>query len=318
MICYLETKAVFCYTYFMFNEKFKRELTELGAKENVPLSSLSTFRIGGPAAFFLEATNADMIKKAYFICRDAHCPLAFIGNGSNIICPDKGFEGVIIKIKKSNSLPVLENNFMKVFSGDLLTQIALYSVKKGYSGFERLAGIPGTVGGAIAMNAGAYGGEIKDVLYRVHILTQDSEYWTLASPDMFGYRKSPFKWPSSIVTEAIFRLESGNGAEKEIMEDCLCRRKEKQPLEYPSAGSVFKRPEGFFAGKLIEDAGLKGYRIGGAEVSTKHAGFIINRGGATEADVMNLIDFIQSRILSQFGVFLEREVIRLGEISCIF
>lgn len=294
------------------------ELCSIGAKENISLASLSTFHIGGPASALIEARNADMVLSALSICHEFHLPVAMIGNGSNLLFPDNGFDGVILKIRKSDSAPTISDNKFQVFSGDSLVQTAKHTVKNGYSGFERLAGIPGSIGGAIAMNAGAYGGEIKDVLSRVRVLQNGRDTWVNAETDQFGYRISPFRWPDSIILEAEFHVIPGDGSETAVMEELLKKRREKQPLEYPSAGSVFKRPEGSFAGKLIEDAGLKGYRIGGAEVSEKHAGFIINRGGATEKDVLNLIDHIQNCVFKLYGIMLEREVLRLEEIACIF
>lgn len=316
--CQLETSVMVCYTEYMNNTIVKNALLCLGAKENVLLSSLTTFHIGGPASFFIEADNADTIKAVYSICNESHFPLAVIGNGSNLICPDIGFDGLVLKVKKSNRLPIINANSFTAFAGDSLTQISNFIVKSGFSGFERLAGIPGSIGGAVSMNAGAYGSEIKDVLKRVHYICDGSDYWATVNPDEFGYRKSPFSWPSSVILEAVFTVATDNGQSVSVMDDCMRQRREKQPLEYPSAGSVFKRPAGYYAGKLIEDAGLKGFRIGGAEVSEKHAGFIINRGGATEKDVLTLIEYIQETVFSKFNVALEREVLRLGEIVCTF
>lgn len=296
----------------------KDKLLKIGAKENVLLAELTSFHIGGPAAYVIEAKDTKTVLDALEVCQSSSIPFAVIGNGSNLLCPDHGFEGVIIRLIKSKTMPVITNGCFSSFAGDALIQIAKYTVKHGFTGLERLAGIPGTIGGAIAMNAGAYGSEIIDVLKRVHILRNGEEFWVDAKPELFGYRKSPFSWPGSIVLDAEFTLNIGDGKEQIVMEDCLNRRKEKQPLEFPSAGSVFKRPEGFFAGKLIEESGLKGTRIGGAEVSEKHAGFIINKGGATENDVLRLIEYIQKTVNDHFGVLLEREVLRLGEIVCTF
>lgn len=316
--CYLEYASLLCYTNNMMDKYGINLLRTLGARENIPLASLSTFHIGGPASFVIEASNAETVLKTVTVCRDSHYPVALIGNGSNILFPDEGFAGVIIKIKRSETLPYIRDGIFKAFAGDLLVPIAKHTVKNGYSGFERLAGIPGSIGGAIAMNAGAYGGEIKDVLHRVHIIRNFQDEWLESDESQFGYRKSPFTWPGSIILEAEFRISKGDGTESSVMEDCLQKRREKQPLEFPSAGSVFKRPVGYFAGKLIEDAGLKECRIGGAEVSEKHAGFIINKGGATEKDVLTLINHIQQTVLSLYGVSLEREVLRLEEIACTF
>ena len=184
-------------------------------------------------------------------------------------------------------------------------------------GMERLSGIPGTVGGACAMNAGAYGAEIKQILSRVHVLENGTDRWIDVNPDEMGYRKSPFSFPQRIVLEAELRLLPDDGGAAARMQDCTARRREKQPIEYPSAGSVFKRPEGYFAGALIEQCGLKGRQIGGAQVSEKHAGFIINRGGATENDVSALIAEIQATVTAERGVRLECEIKRMGDGVCI-
>ena len=302
----------------MISNAICEKLTRLGARRDVPLSSICTFRIGGPASYVIEASSSDTVIDAVSICREEHIPVAVVGNGSNILFPDNGFDGLILKISRRNIPVEITDGRMRVFAGDSLTQIALNSVKNGFAGMERLAGIPGSVGGAVCMNAGAYGGEIKDVLKRVRILKDGKAEWQDAFPDSFGYRVSPYKWPGCVVLDAELQLTPGDGSEMEVMEDCLSRRREKQPLEYPSAGSVFKRPQGSFAGKLIEDAGLKGFRIGGAEISQKHAGFIINRGGGTEKDVLELIDTVQNKVDNLFGVKLEREVLRLSEIVCTF
>lgn len=298
----------------------KNTMTILGAKENVPLAALTSFHIGGPAAFVVEAKDIQTVDRAVQACKDFGWPMAVIGNGSNLLCPDDGFEGVIVKLMKRDFFPEITDHSFTAFAGDSLIQISKYTVKQGFKGFERLAGIPGTIGGAIAMNAGAYGSEIISVLKRVHVLELEGkkEYWINAESGSFGYRKSPFGWPKNIVLEAEFLLEQGDGTEQTVMEDCLARRKEKQPLEFPSAGSVFKRPTGLFAGQLIEESGLKGFRIGGAEVSEKHAGFIVNRGGATEKDVLNLIEHIQRTVKDKFNVMLEREILSLKDIVCTF
>lgn len=317
-MCCLETFRIICYTCTMMEKVCKNELLNLGAKESIPLSSLSSFHIGGPAAFVMEADNADAVLKALSVCKSCGLPVALIGNGSNLLCPDEGFEGLVIKLKKTGALPKIKSNHFTAFAGDSLSRIANFSVNSGYAGFERLAGIPGSVGGAVAMNAGAYGGEIKDVLSKVHIINNGIDTWERIRTNDFGYRKSPYAWPEVILLEAEFEVAAADENTSEIMNDCMQKRKDKQPLEFPSAGSVFKRPDGYFAGKLIEDAGLKGLRFGGAEVSEKHAGFIVNRGGATEADVLRLIEHIQVTVKELFGVSLEREILRLREIVCTF
>ena len=205
-----------------------------------------------------------------------------------------------------------------VGAGYSLTALAKESVQRGYMGLERLCGIPGTVGGAVAMNAGAYGDEIKSVLRRVRLYREGEFLWEDARLHEMGYRKSPYSWPGTIVTAVELQLRPDDGTAAETMADCVRRRREKQPLSLPSAGSTFKRPEGHFAGALIEGCCLKGTIVGGAQVSELHAGFIVNRGGATAADIRSLMKLVQTTVLSETGVLLEPEVKELEELSCIF
>ena len=314
----LAAGLAFCYNEIMNNYVLCEKLLSLGGKRDIPLGSLTTFKIGGPAGYVLEAADAAVLKKALSLCAEAGCPVALIGNGSNLLAPDEGFSGVVIKAVHTGSSHAFHGRSVTAYCGESLTALAAESVRRGLSGMERLCGIPGTVGGACAMNAGAYGGEIKDVLCRVHVFTGDGDIWEDVNPALLGYRRSPYTWPERVVLEAELCLKEGDGTEAEVLEDCLKKRRDRQPLEYPSAGSVFKRPEGFFAGKLIEDAGLKGFSIGGAQVSEKHAGFIINRGGATEKDVLALIEHIQNTVFKESGIELQPEIKRFGETVCTF
>ena len=238
-----------------------------------------------------------------------------IGNGSNLLVGDKGYRGVILQIfKKMNQIRVEEN---KIYAGAgaLLSKIAATALAESLTGFEFAAGIPGTLGGAVRMNAGAYGGEMKQVLESVEVMTADGEFLTIPVEEMgLAYRTSVVEQKNYIVLEAVISLEKGNPEKiKEVMDDLKEKRVTKQPLEYASAGSTFKRPEGYFAGKLIEDAGLRGFRVGDAQVSEKHCGFVINRGNASAAEVMELMRQVEDKVEENSGVRLEAEVRRIGE-----
>ena len=238
-----------------------------------------------------------------------------IGNGSNLLVGDKGYRGVILQIfKKMNQIRVEEN---KIYAGAgaLLSKIAAAALADSLTGFEFAAGIPGTLGGAVRMNAGAYGGEMKQVLESVEVMTADGEFLTIPVEEMgLAYRTSVVEQKNYIVLEAVISLEKGNPEKiKEVMDDLKEKRVTKQPLEYASAGSTFKRPEGYFAGKLIEDAGLRGFRVGDAQVSEKHCGFVINRGNASAAEVMELMRQVEDKVEENSGVRLEAEVRRIGE-----
>lgn len=242
-------------------------------------------------------------------------PYYIVGNGSNLLVSDKGYEGVIIQIYKQMNQVKVEGAQIHAQAGALLSMIAKRALDAELTGFEFAAGIPGTLGGACVMNAGAYGGEMKDVLKSVTVLTDKGEVKTLAKEELeLGYRTSVIAKKGYIVLEAVLELQKG---EKEkiqaVMDDLKERRVTKQPLEYPSAGSTFKRPEGYFAGKLIQDAGLRGFQVGGAQVSEKHCGFVINKDQATASDVMNLMNQVSDKVYEEFGVRLQPEVKRLGE-----
>ncbi len=293
-------------------------LIDLGARTNVPLSDLVSFRVGGPAAFVLQPENEAVLCRALDLCRAEQMPVILLGNGTNVLPPDEGFDGLILQLSGHGVDPVFEGTRVSVGAGYSLTALAKESVQRGLMGLERLCGIPGTVGGAAAMNAGAYGGEIKNVLRRVRLFRDGAFRWEDVRRDEMGYRKSPYSWPDTLVTAVELQLFPDDGTAEEVMADCMRRRREKQPLSLPSAGSTFKRPEGHFAGALIEGCGLKGYSVGGAQVSELHAGFVVNRGGASAGDIRALMGYIQDRVFSKTGVRLEPEVKRLEDLICIF
>ncbi|MDO4543188.1 MAG: UDP-N-acetylmuramate dehydrogenase [Clostridia bacterium] len=284
------------------------DLMALGAVQNVPLSSLTSMRVGGEAAFVLRISDEERFASALAVCKASGLPCTLIGNGTNVLARDKGYSGLVLVFDKPHFEAEFNGTFVRASAGEQLTSLTKRCVKANLSGLERLCGIPGTVGGACAMNAGAYGGEIGDVLRRVRVFKDGAFCDIEVSSTDLGYRKSRFAYPECIVFEAVFELKEDEGTARQVMEDCLKKRRSKQPLEYPSAGSTFKRPEGHFAGELIERCGLKGARIGGASVSYKHAGFIINDKNASADDVYKLIDYVQKTVFEKTGVLLEREV----------
>ncbi len=295
-----------------------RALSDLGAKEEVPLSELVSFRVGGPAAALLQPRDEAELCHALSVCRKKQIPIVLLGNGTNVLPRDEGFGGLVLQLCGDGSAPVFEGERVVVGAGYSLTALAKESVQRGFMGLERLCGIPGTVGGAVAMNAGAYGAEIKNVLRRVRLYRDGAFLWEDARLDELGYRKSPYSWPKTVVSAVELQLMPDDGTATSTMADCMKKRREKQPLSLPSAGSTFKRPEGHFAGALIEGCGLKGYAIGGAQVSELHAGFIVNKGGATAGDIEGLMRHVQDVVYRETGVMLEPEVKRLEELVCIF
>lgn len=280
-----------------------------------PMKKHTTFRIGGAADYYLCPHTPEEIREIIQVCREEQIPWFVIGNGSNLLVSDSGYRGAVIQIYRNFSRVVCEETVIRAQAGALLSQIAAQAQKSSLTGFEFAAGIPGTLGGAVTMNAGAYGGEMKDVLKSATVLTGDGQIRRLSAEELkLGYRTSIIKSGEYTVLEAEIGLERGDEEKiRSRMEELREQRKTKQPLEYPSAGSTFKRPEGYFAGKLIMDAGLRGFCVGGAQVSEKHCGFVINTGDATAADVVGLICEIQRRVEEQFGVKLEPEVRFLGE-----
>lgn len=284
-------------------------------REYVKLAPYTTFGIGGAARYFYEPTNEEEVICALEEIRDLGVPYFVLGNGSNLLVSDEGYDGAILHLARNFGRIRREGNRVHAESGALLAQAARFAAREGLSGLEPMSGIPGSVGGAVTMNAGAYGGETKDVIERVRILTEDGvrEY---ANEEMrFSYRHSLITDEGGIVLEAIYLLEPDEPEEIIArIEDYATRRNTKQPVEMKSAGSTFKRPEGYFAAKLIEDAGLKGFRYRNAGVSAKHAGFVVNYGGATAEEVLATIKMVQKIVYERFGVRLEPEMKTLGDI----
>ena len=312
------------------NQTFVKSVTEqlpqLSLMQDEPMKKHTTFRIGGPADYYAEP-DVSQISKLIEIAKACDMPVAVIGNGSNLLVGDKGIRGLVIGIGKGLSeIDVTEavaqqstaqgnGHVITAGAGAILAAVAAKAAEASLSGLEFASGIPGSVGGAVVMNAGAYGGEIKDVLIDATVLTAEGELRTVTRDELdLSYRHSIVPEKGYIVLSARFRLTPKPQDEiKAYMAELRAKRVEKQPLEYPSAGSTFKRPEGYFAGKLIMDAGLRGYSVGDAQVSGKHCGFVVNKGEATAADVLTLIKDVQETVLKQFGVKLEPEVKMIGE-----
>ena len=317
------------------NQTFVKSVTEqlpqLSLMQDEPMKKHTTFRIGGPADYYAEP-DVSQISKLIEIAKACDMPVAVIGNGSNLLVGDKGIRGLVIGIGKGlSAIEVTEavaqqstaqdftaqgnGRIITAGAGAILAAVAAKAAEASLSGLEFASGIPGSVGGAVVMNAGAYGGEIKDVLIDATVLTAEGELKTVTRDELdLSYRHSIVPEKSYIVLSARFMLTPKPKDEiKAYMAELRAKRVEKQPLEYPSAGSTFKRPEGYFAGKLIMDAGLRGYSVGDAQVSGKHCGFVVNKGEATAADVLTLIKDVQEKVLKQFGVKLEPEVKMIGE-----
>ena len=300
-------------------KKIYHKLVQIVGEERVrtdePMKSHTTFRVGGPADLFVTPETSEEVRAVVDMCRSEEIDCHIIGNGSNLLVSDRGVRGVVVQIAKVMNKIESNGEQIRAQAGALLSEVAAHALKDGLAGFEFAAGIPGTLGGACVMNAGAYGGEMKDVLYEVTVLTPQGEFRILKEDELeLGYRTSVIARKGYIVLEAVIRLKKGDEEEiRRQMEDLRDRRISKQPLEYPSAGSTFKRPEGYFAGKLIQDAGLRGYTFGGAQVSEKHCGFVINRGDATAAEVADLMRRVADKVEEQFKVRLEPEVKRLGD-----
>ena len=285
-----------------------------------PMSAHTSFRIGGPADVFVSAKEPEAVKAVLAFGRKADIPVTVIGNGSNLLVSDKGVEGIVLSIKDTGTelpAPVYADDEKAVFevsAGMSLSAFSKACAKAGYTGTETLAGIPGSVGGGVAMNAGAYGGEIKDVLKSARVLDKDLNEKVLTNAELeLGYRRSRVLSEGLIVLSAEFELKRGNAEESLAkISELNKKRKDKQPLELPSGGSTFKRPEGYFAGKLIEEAGLRGFRVGNAAVSEKHCGFVVNLGGATCDEVKELMRQVKDRVFENSGVMLEPELRMIG------
>ena len=280
-----------------------------------PMAAHTTFRVGGPADYFVIPSSLQALAKTVAYCRQEGKPFFILGNGSNLLVGDGGYRGVVIALKEGLHQVDVQGDCLRAQAGALLSRIAGRALEAGLEGVAFAAGIPGTLGGACVMNAGAYGGEMKQVLKEVTVLTPEGRQTRLDAEELeLGYRRSNIPGRGYILLEALLQLRPGDPAAiRARMEELAVKRREKQPLEYPSAGSTFTRPEGHFAGKLIQDAGLRGFSVGGAQVSEKHCGFVINRDGATAADIVALMEQVQQRVWERFGVRLEPEVERIGE-----
>ena len=303
----------------MNNNKIENKFCTCLGSDNVklqePMSKHTTFRIGGPADFYLCPQSTKEVQQTVQICKEENLPYFILGNGSNLLVSDKGYRGVIIQLWKNFSDISVKDCCITAKAGALLSKVAAEALEEGLTGMEFASGIPGTIGGAVFMNAGAYGGEMKDIIKEVKVLDDQGEIRVLSNEEMkLGYRTSIVKEKGYTVLSAVLQLKKGDvSVIRETMEDLKNRRTSKQPLDMPSAGSTFKRPEGYFAGKLIMDSGLRGFSMGGAQVSEKHCGFVVNKGGATAEDVTALIREVQRRVKEKFGVELETEVRFLGE-----
>lgn len=298
-----------------FRDKIHHIIEENRIRENEPMSRHITFRVGGNADYYVMPDSEEEIQDVIALCKEFQVPYYVIGNGSNLLVGDKGYRGVILQICREMSSIQVDDQVISVQAGALLSKVGNVALEAGLTGFEFAAGIPGTVGGAVVMNAGAYGGEMKDILLDVTVLTSDGEVKVLNLEELeLGYRTSVIPKMQYVVLSARFGLQKG---EKEVIRATMNQLKEqrvsKQPLEYPSAGSTFKRPEGHFAGKLIQDAGLRGFQVGGAQISEKHCGFVINKEQATASDIVELMRQVSEKVWELFEVRLEPEVKFLGE-----
>jgi len=300
-------------------QEFYEKLSKIVEKEQIlieePMKKHTTFRIGGPAEYLILPQTAEEIADVVKLCRQEEIPWYIVGNGSNLLVADEGVRGVVIQLLRNFNQIQVEGCQIRMQAGAQNAAVAKRALDASLTGFEFAAGIPGTIGGAVVMNAGAYGGEMKDILKEVTVLDQNGMIRTIPTEELeLGYRTSIIARKGYVVLEAVIVLKTGDPKEiKAAMDDLKEKRVTKQPLEYPSAGSTFKRPEGYFAGKLIMDAGLRGFSVGGAQISEKHCGFVINKGNATAKDVTELMDETKKIVMEKFGVALEPEVKRLGQ-----
>lgn len=292
------------------SERITEALGRENIRENEPMKLHSNIKIGGPAAYFFAPQSEDALKTLITVLNGEDYPYYIVGNCTNILFRDEGYDGAIIRIAEGFKDVVIDGETVIASAGILNEDLSDMLIENGLSGFEFASGIPGCLGGGITMNAGAYDGEMADITESVTVLTKDGEIKEISNPDMhFGYRMSDVQRYGYIVLKAKLKLKkSGKGEIRAAVDELTERRSSKQPLEYPSCGSVFKRPEGYFAGGLITDAGLKGFSVGGAQVSEKHAGFIINKGGATAHDVLELVKYIQDKVKKESGVELVCEI----------
>ena len=284
-------------------------------KYNEPMNKYTTIKVGGNADVLVIPENIQDVINTLKFAKENNIPVTIIGNGSKLLVLDKGIRGIVIKFGSKFSNIEISGEYITVDAGMTLPRLAIIAKDNSLSGLEFAAGIPGNVGGAVYMNAGAYGSEMSKVIEQVTYIDEDLNIKTVTNEECkFGYRKSIFRDAKKVILSAKLKLNSGNKEEiEETMKQNNEARKTKQPLEYPNAGSTFKRPEGYFVGKLIDDLGLKGYQIGDAQVSTKHSGFIVNKGNASAKDVTELINYIKEKVLESYNVKLEEEIIVLGE-----
>ncbi len=293
-------------------EQLKQQLQAAGIpyRENEPLAAHCTFKIGGPAQVFVQPEREEQLCRAIALCKQQRTRYYVLGNGSNILFADEGYQGAVLDVSALHSVVEVNGTTLCAGAGVRLSTLCKAALEHALTGLEFAYGIPGTVGGAVYMNAGAYGGEMKDVLIECRHIDSDGNLGSLKGEELgLSYRTSAYEHNGYIITTLVMKLKKGDKTEiKAKMQELLQRRKDKQPLEYPSAGSTFKRPVGYFAGGLIEECGLKGCSVGGAQVSEKHAGFIINKGGATAQDVLDLIKYVQDRVYEERGIHLEPEV----------
>ena len=285
--------------------------------KNEPMTKHTSLKIGGIADYYIKITTIQELKNVLKIAKKNNIPITIVGNGTNLLVLDKGIRGFVLKLelKEFKIKRNTDNIFITVESGMSLAMLSTIAIKEELAGFEFLSGIPGTIGGAIRMNAGAYGSEMKDLVLKTRYMTYDGRLKTLnLDGHEFEYRNSTFSKMNAIIIDTTLVAKNGNRAKiEEKIKEYSTSRKEKQPLEYPNAGSTFKRKEGYIASKLIDECGLKGYRIGGAEVSTKHAGFIINAGNATAKDVLDLVEYIKQKVKSKYDVDIELEILVVGD-----
>ncbi|MDD7436093.1 MAG: UDP-N-acetylmuramate dehydrogenase [Lachnospiraceae bacterium] len=300
-------------------QEFYEKLSKIVRKEQIleeePMKKHTTFRIGGPAEHLILPQTTEEIADVIKLCRQEEIPWYIVGNGSNLLVADEGVRGVVIQLLRNFNQIQVEGCQIRMQAGAQNAAVAKRALDASLTGFEFAAGIPGTIGGAVVMNAGAYGGEMKDILKEVTVLDPNGMIRTIPTEELeLGYRTSIIARKGYVVLEAVIVLKTGDPKEiKAAMDELKEKRVTKQPLEYPSAGSTFKRPEGYFAGKLIMDAGLRGFSVGGAQISEKHCGFVINKGNATAKDVTELMDETKKIVMEKFGVALEPEVKRLGQ-----
>ncbi|MDZ5725253.1 UDP-N-acetylmuramate dehydrogenase [Acetobacterium sp. K1/6] len=293
--------------------KLKAIMATENIKKNEPMKNHTSFQVGGPADLFLMPQSREELKAVLEICKKSEKPVYIMGNGSNLIVRDKGFSGIIINTKALNQVKKVGETLIAE-PGISLKDLAKVALKEKLTGLEFASGIPGSLGGAVTMNAGAYDGEMKGIIKSITVITEDGSLKSIPGEQCnFAYRTSILQQHHWVLVSVELALKNGDyQAIEERMLDLNTQRETKQPLEYPSAGSTFRRPEGYYAGKLVQDAGFRGYTLGGAQVSEKHSGFVINKGGASAADILNLIGAIQAGVKEKFGVELKTEVIVIG------